>query len=540
MHIRLTKKRLLKRTKNFFLLFFCGFFCGLRGYTQLPSMLLTNSYNEQQIGYNNDSILHTSWKPLLYTDSSAVIASGGSWFNRKFFKEHLVQVKQKDFNLNFDLIFDEYIGYTKRQIKPAQVGNRPPKTSNTPMMNTRGYELSGNVSDKFYFETAFYENQGRFGGYIDSFIRLNRVVPGQGVYKNVGDGLGFDFSVSEARLMYKPSRYFLFDLGYGKNFIGDGYRSLLFSDWPYNYPYLKTSVNLGKFQYNFMWSQYISDRDPTLNNWDEQFRKWGQTFLIDWKATKRLTLSLYESVMWPDQDSARRSDRSPWIASPIIFLHGSKSPSGVSNNVIVGTNIKYRIFNRTNVYGQFAVDQLGDAGSWESRYAIQAGIRSGDLFNVKNLNALLEFNTARPYMYATNSLNTNYAHLKQSLAHPRGANFKEGLLLADYRYKNWYLRFQTFVSKYGADSSSFTNYGSDIFKPTSSRSISADTKTGQGVSTNVFFADFRMAYILNPSTNMRLETGFTYRNETSDLFAYRDRIFYIGIRMSFRKISYDF
>lgn len=506
---------------------------------QAPSLQITNSFIEQQVVYNNDSMLHTAWKPLLYVDT--VKRGYGSWLHRKFFQEHLLQLNEKDFNLNADIIFDEYIGYSKRPIKPVPINGVTKDPNNVPMMNTRGFEVSGNISDKFYFESAFYENQGRFGGYIDSFIRSSRVVPGQSAYKNVGDGLGFDFSNSEARLMYMPSKHFLFDLGYGKNFIGDGYRSMLLSDWAYNYPYFKTSINLGKIQYSFMWSQYISDRDPTLQNYDEQFRKWAQTFLIDWKATKHLSLSLFETVMWPDQDSSRRSDRSAWIASPIIFLHGSKSPSGVQNSTIIGTNIKYQIFKSTHVYGQFAVDQLGESKSWQSRYAFQLGIRSGNLFGINNLNGLLEYNSARPYMYATNSLNTNYAQLRQSLANPHGANFKEGLLVADYRIKNWYLRFETFITKYGADSlSGATNYGSNIFKPISTHTVSNDVKTGQGVATNIFYADMRIAYILNPVTNMRIEAGATYRNEKSDLFNYRDRMFYIGIRMSFRKISYDF
>jgi len=512
-------------------------FCGK---AQTPSLLITNSYNEQQVIYNNDTMLHTAWKPLLYIDTSASKGTG-SWFHRKFLQEHLLQLRQKDFNLNADLIFDEYIGYSKRPIKPVPINGVTKEPSNVPMMNTRGYEVSGNISDKFYFETAAYENQGRFGGYIDSFIRNNKVIPGQSVYKNVGDGLGFDFSISEAKLMYQPSKHFLFDLGYGKNFIGDGYRSMLLSDWAYNYPYLKTSIDFGKLQYSFMWSQYISDKNPTLQNHQEQFRKWSQTFLIDWKATKHLSLSLFETVMWPDQDSARRSDRSPWIASPIIFLHGSESPSGVPNSTIVGTNMKYQLFKRTHVYAQFAADHLGDLSSWETRYAIQLGIRSGNLFNVNNLNGLLEFNTARPYMYASNSLNTNYAQLKQSLANPHGGNFKESLLLLDYRIKSWYFRFETFVTRYGSDSLfGTTNYGRDIFKPVSSHTVSSDVKTGQGVATNILYADMRIAYILNPATNMRIEAGFTYRDEKSDLFTYKDRMFYIGIRMSFRKISYDF
>ncbi|CAN5313858.1 hypothetical protein BH11BAC6_BH11BAC6_18670 [soil metagenome] len=500
--------------------------CFLNAAAQTDQLKLTNTYNEQQVIYNTDSFMHTAWKPLLYNDSIE-LRNNGSWFQRKFFKEHLLQIRQQDFNLHGDLIFDEYIGNSKRAVT-------------TPSMNTRGYEVSGNVSDKFYFETAFYENQARFGGYIDSFIRNVRVVPGQSAFKNVGDGKGFDFSISEARLMYKPGKHLLFDLGYGKNFIGDGYRSVLLSDWASNYPYLKSTINLGKVQYNFMWSQHISDRNPNYGNSDEQFRKWAQTFYLDWKATKRLSLGLFESVMWPDQDSSRRKDMSPWIASPIIFLHGNNSPSGVDNNVIAGATLRYRILKNTHIYAQLAVDQFADFGSWKTRYALQAGIRTGNLFNVENLNGLLEFNTARPYMYSTNLLNTNYAHLKQSLAHPLGANFKEGILVADYRVDNWYLRFETFYSKYGGDSTDAVNYGHDIFKPRQTHTVTNNVKTGQGLTSTIMFADMKIAYIINPVTNMRIEAGMTYRNEKSALFNYKDRIFYIGIRMSFRKISYDF
>ena len=106
-----------------------------------PSLNVTNIFNEQSVVYNNDDFLHTAWKPILYKDST-VAAGTGKWFNRKFFHEHLLQVNKPGFNLNGDLIFDEYIGKSSRFVE-------------TPMLNTRGYEVTGNISDKFYFETSF-------------------------------------------------------------------------------------------------------------------------------------------------------------------------------------------------------------------------------------------------------------------------------------------------------------------------------------------------------------------------------------------------
>jgi hypothetical protein len=506
-------------------------------FAQVPELRLTNAYTEQQIIYNNDSMMHTAWKPVLY--DTTISAGTGSWFHRKFFQEHLLQIRSGKFNLNADLIFDEYIGHSSREIPTGHRRNLSADSiANVPMMNTRGYEVSGNFSDKFYFETAFYENQGRFGGYVDSFVRKYRVIPGQGGFKNVGDGKGFDFNSSTSRLIYMPSKHFTFDLGYGKNFIGDGYRSLVLSEFSYSYPYFKTSITYGKFQYNVMWSQYIADRSFGQANAEGYFRKWSQTFLVDYQATNRFSISVFESVMWPDQDSARNKDVTPWLFSPVIFAHGNKSPSGLSNNVIVGAMLKYRIFNHTHLYGQIALDKTGSG--WESRYAAQLGIRSGNLFGVNNLNAIIEANIARPYTYATNSLFTNYQNNDQALAHPLGANFKEGLIVASYTYKNWYLRAEGFIAKYGLDSSALVNYGQNIFKPVDTHTVSDDVSIGQGLSTKIFYADLRAAYIINPVTNMRIEAGLTFRNEKNDKVFFKDRIFYIGVRMSFRSLLYDF
>lgn len=487
---------------------------------------ISNYYKENDL-YTNDSVAHTAWKPILQKGTTNGNTEG-TWFNRKFFHEHLLSVIQPNFQLYGDAIFDECIGKSSRSQK-------------TPNLNTRGYEVSGTIGEHFYFQTAFYENAARFGGYIDSFVRQNLVIPGQGGFKNEGDGKGFDYSVSTARLIYTPNKYVSFDFGYGKNFIGDGYRSLLLSDWSFNYPYFKVTTTFGRFQYNVMWSQYISQRNRIDNNKLGYYRKWSQTFLLDWKPTDKLAIGLFESVIWPDQDSMRHKDISPWLASPVMFLHGSKSPEGVQNFDITGLNASYKILNSTSIYAQFALDNLGIAG-WEKRYAVQGGIRSANIF-VNGLNVLVEGNMARPYTYASNSLNTNYAHNNQPLAHPLGANFKEGLGVVDFTYNDkWFFRLEGFIAQYGADSSAFVNYGQNIFKPLDTHTVTENTSIGEGLKTNIHFADLRVAYIINPVTNMRIEAGFTYRTERGGhgLIKYTDKIVSVGIKMGFRKIFYDY
>jgi hypothetical protein len=478
--------------------------------------------------------MHTAWRPLVYTDSITPKLPY-SWLKRKFFCEHLLNVQEKGFNIYGDIAIDEYIGYGSRDIHTSNAGY----VSTPPMMNTRGYEAFGNVGSKFYFETDFYENQGRFPGYVDSIIRKAGVIPGQAAYKNVGDGKGFDFNYSTARLIYLPNKHLSFDLGYGKNFLGDGYRSLMLSDFSLNHPYFKATANFGKFQYTALWSQYISEKKADIYAYGFP-RKWSQTFFLDWKATKNFSIGLFESVMWPGQDSNHTKDVSPWLASPLIFVHGKQTPAGQDNNEMVGLNLKYKVLPRTFAYSQLVVDQFGNSSSWENRYAFQLGVRSNDIFNVHGLNALLEFNTARPYMYAGTSADVNYQHFNQALAHPLGANFKELLLLTNYQYKHWWFRLETYGAKQGADPNYASNYGSNILKSIDTRSVSDNVKTGQGVSTNLYFVDFRMAYIINPATNLRIEAGVTLRDEKSSLFHYQDKVFTIGIRTTFRNLFYDF
>ncbi len=495
-----------------------------------------NSYDEQKL-YNADTELHTIWKPVIYTDTLLPVKTG-PWFNRKFFQEHLLQVQTPGFNIYGDFIVDEYIGKSSRYNK--RIGAKVINTK-MPGMDTRGYEISGNIGTKVYFETAFYENQAKFGGYIDSFIRQYKVIPGLDGYKNIGDGTGFDFSSSSAKITYIPNKVLLFDLGYGKNFIGDGYRSLLLSDWSYNYPYFRASFTFNKFQYSVMWSQYISDVNTHENNNLGYFRKWAQTYVLDWKTTKNLSLSVFESVIWPDQthDSIRQKDISPSLLSPLIFAHGSQSPSGVSNYDMVGFNAKYKIAARTFAYGQYIINELGSSSSWQNRTGLQLGLRSGNIFNLENLNVDIEFNTVRPYTYQGNSSDVNYTNTNQPLAHPLGANFKEGIFVASYSYKSFWFRAEAFIASYGADTGA-ANYGHNIFLPLSTNSVTDNVSTGQGIPAKIYYGDLRIAYILNAATNLRIEAGFTYRRESSDIFKYTDKIIYIGIRMSFRSLFYDF
>ena len=260
---------------------------------------------------------------------------------------------------------------------------------------------------------------------------------------------------------------------------------------------------------------------------------------LDWHATKNLNIGLFNAVISSIQNDDNETQYGLTHFSPIIFAHASTSPSGLKNNDIYGLNVKYTITPTVDAYAQFMLDNTGSA-DWEKRYGYQVGIRAGNLFKVNGWSGQLEFNAVRPYTYASDTITTVYAHNNQPLAHPLGANFKEGIFITDYSYKRWWVRLEVLTARYGIDSSTSVDFGRDIYKPLSNHSTENDVTTGQGLNTKLYYGDLRLAYILNKKTNLRVETGAVYRNEKNMLSDYTDVYFYLGIRFTFRKLIYDF
>ena len=100
--------------------------------------------------------------------------------------------------------------------------------------NTRGFEIKARIGSNVTFYTNFRENQAKFPGYLDTYIRRNNIIPGQGMIHTRLENGGFDYSNASGYLSVKAGKYFNFQLGHGKNFYGDGYRSLLLSDNSFN------------------------------------------------------------------------------------------------------------------------------------------------------------------------------------------------------------------------------------------------------------------------------------------------------------------
>lgn len=306
--------------------------------------------------YSVDSNLHTSIHPALPREQSTLlldsvtkvaIDSGRhrSWFSRKLLFEHLVEIKKDDYKVYIDLLPDWQVG-------------RDISKKNDTWLNTRWFQIQGSIGKKFSFYTSAYENQSKLPDYLNSFIDSTGVVPGQVNDKYNGTRNITDWAYASAVLNYTPNKYFSFSLGQDKNFIGDGYRSMLLSDVATNYPFFKITTSLGNLKYVNIWAQ-LEDLTATPFNYANGFRKkWGVFHYLDWNISKRFSLGLFESVIWQDADSAGKRGFDVSYITPIIFLRTVEGYNGSPDNALLGFNAKYKFAKNLTTYGQFILDEF--------------------------------------------------------------------------------------------------------------------------------------------------------------------------------------
>lgn len=458
--------------------------------------------------------------------------NGDSWIERKVFTEHLLQLTTDEYKLSLDFLPELGLG-------------KDVAADRLTWFYTRGFEFAGSIGSDFSFRTQHYEAVGKFPLYIDAFIKKTAVVPGQG-YKRYYGPDDYEYGYSMGTISYSPSKYFNILLGQDKNFIGDGYRSMLLSDLATNYPFLKLTGYVWDLQYSIMWAQFQEPTATKANDHAFWPKKYGVFHYLDWNITNKFSIGFFEAVMWKAVDSLygyRGFDLNYLV--PLVIFRPVEYSMGSPDKMKVGLNAKYKITDHITSYGQILLDEMvvseyvHDRGFWANKAGFQFGAKSFNLLGIDRLSALSEFNTATPYTYSHWDYMTNYGHYEQPLAHPLGANFYEWVTIANYRTGRFELRTQFNVARYGDDSTG-VNFGKDIYKPYTTRYRDYGNYTAQGIKTDLFIADLRVAYVLNPLINLRIELGVSHRNKISDLSSEKSTWITLGIRSSLRNIYYDF
>ena len=505
-----------------------------------------------QVGSNN----HTASKPYSYAEVSKyydieaaeqLLAKNASgWWSRKLWNENLVTIQGERYWFIINPILDLRIGKDFDSEK-----------SNT-FINTRGVSVQGGLGNELVFSTSIYESQGRFADYYNAYAESLKpsggnpaIIPGIGIAKPFKTD-AYDFPMAEAQLKYSPNEFINLQLGYNRNFIGDGYRSILQGDATSPYPYFKINTTFWKLKYTntYMWLKDVRE-DVTAEG--TYATKYMASHYLSLNVSKKLNFGFFENVVWTNTND-RGFDFN--FVNPIIFYRAVEfTSSSKTGNALLGLTSKYKFNNQINFYAQFLVDEFSIADvkernkSWRNKFGYQIGAKYYEPFNVKNLQLQLEYNVVRPYVYAHSNPLTNYAHNNQSMGHNWGANFKEVVTIARYHKQRYFAEATLLYGKRGYDFNTTEdtyNYGGNIYLDyEENRPFDTGVVAGQGNTANYFFANLNAGYLVNPATNLRAFASFSYRNfspklETDALKNSTTAWFSFGIRTDLFNWYFDY
>ena len=494
--------------------------------------------------YNSENRFHTSVKPYDMTEVNKIVNIDTLYvkecknkYVNHFLNNDWVRFRSNVFNFNINPTFNFELSQ-----------HNGDNNEDLGWINDRGVFVNGNITDKVYFYSAFHEIQSNFTDYRRDRIKElgHNTIPGISRGKAFGENGGLDYAYAEGFVSYIPNDYFRFQLGHGKNFIGDGYRSLILSDNAQSYPYFKITTNVWHLKYVMMWSQqYYLDKGHLGNT--RYPKKWNVMHYLDWSVTKWLNIAFFETINWGDDTLGTHRGFEFNYINPCIFLRPVEFSIGSPDNCLMGLTGKLTLWKNHVFYGQAILDEFKfsefkkHSGWWGSKYGLQAGYKTFDIAGVKNLDFQTEFNYVRPFIYSHFTYSQNYAHAGQPLAHPRGSNFYESVSFLRYSWKRFFFDVRYSYMVYGADTTG-TNYGGDIFKLYQTRTQEYDNKIGVGADKNVItYKDFTVSYMLNPKSNMTVSLGVTNRTQKCDVHDDKNQwMYFVGFRTNLNNFYYDF
>lgn len=492
--------------------------------------------------YRQHPELHTGIRPFnaLAVDSLVPVKRlkhNRGWWNRKLWHEHLVEIETPDYAFRLDPIVNFQFGSEQ-------------ESEDYRFINTRGYRLDARIGKKLSFRSVFLENQARFANYMMNFGVIRRVVPGQSSLVRSFSESAYDFTYFSGEVSYAPNKFFVFTAGQGRNFFGEGHRSLLLSDGTFSYPFFRIETNVWRFKYVNLWAQLRDPRRSAQVISGLLAKKYLSSHYLSINLTDRWNFAVFESIVFGDTTQSQALDVS--FLNPVVFYRPVEIAVGSrAGNALLGAATSYKFSKARVLYGQFVLDEfrlsaiLASDGDWTNKFGWQIGYKQYDSWGIKGLFQRLEYNAARPYTYSHRVVLTNYAHYGSPLAHPWGANFHELILQTIYQKDRWELDFQFIYGLIGNDIAG-ENWGADVYQSYETRVQDLDNTIGQGNSGNYYYTHLRAAYAVNPASGLKLELGFRFREYLTErpqgnipMFEGSSRMVFFGLRTELFNQYYD-
>ncbi len=497
------------------------------GQEHLPLNSETNLLFEKQ-QYQN-GFLHSNVRPFLLSDSISYDKNFIFDTRSKLLNDNVLNIERQALSTYLNPILT---------IVPS-VG----LDSSTVLNNYQlGISLGGKIKKKVAFHFDGFYGIATFPSQLRNKIDSTRIIPGFQEYLKV-EGESYHYLSLSGYLSYSPWKELNLQAGIGKNFFGDGYRSLFLSDNSASYPFIKATADVWKFKYIWMFGAL---KDPDTDRFDRELQnKFLFTHYLSWNATKWLNLNFFESIISNPVDSVGVTYFNINYLNPVIFFRPTEFSGGSADNALLGFGGKIKLWQKYHFYTQFIIDEFvlselkSGNGWWGNKYGIQAGVKIFDLFNINRLFGRIEYNLIRPYTYSySNSIN-NYGNHYQPLAHPSGANIEEFIGQLHYHKSRYLFELKGVFSKAGLDVDS-VSYGNDIYKSYEFRQDDYGNAQGQGFKAQFFDISVNTSYILNLQMGLQINFSINYKNFQLPQGNFNHSYISLGIRTLIFNSDWDF
>lgn len=437
----------------------------------------------------------------------------------KFLKEHLIELKEDDFELYMDAVLDLNIGRdlgdTSSWQDTVQVFN-----------NTRGLAMYGRIGDRVSFHASVFENQSQFQDWMYKYTDSLGVVPGQGRFKEL-ESNARDYNSAWGIISIQAAKWLQVHFGQGKHFIGSGYRSMLLSDVASNYPFIRLKANFWKnrIEYTAMNAEMFNmERLPLGEVPESLFKRKGYTMrYLSVIPHPRLELGLFEAVVHQRWDSTGTKAYGWDFYQPLPFVSTAVNGLDSVNNAVVGINAKIKVSDKLFFYGQGVADQA------ESRFSgFQVGLRWKD-FPFKTTTLRLEYNEGGAGIFTNKRNLQNYTHMNQGLAHPLGTNFKEYIVVWQQRTRKkrlWSEWRGIYQIHDGGIRGNIQSTPTELLDGTHDPGVT-------------MISDLQFGYLMNPTSNMNAIIGWTWRDRSTNAGHLVSSFYYFTFRVALFNRYYD-
>ncbi len=359
-------------------------------------------------------------------------------FEEVAYKKHLIEIKDTNCFLTVSPIFDMSVGRDLIQ-----------KDKRLLFQNTRGVFIEGDLKNNFSFGTSIFENQSRLSTYETNYVKSrgefyprpnnngytqdNAVIPG-GARTKPFKGDGFDYGYAFGYIQYAPNKNLRISTGNNHQFIGAGYRSILYSDNSVAAPYLRLDYQIHK-KWHF---QTIRSRGMNLirkrrkTTVEAYYQPKGISLnYLTFQPNEKMSFSLFEGSSWRMGDSLNTRSANPLFWNPLPFVASFLKDSVAFS--IQGINWQIQTIPNAVLYGQLAIQSF-DFQQKALQFGLRYYLAKGKLFTHHQV----EFNHASSGMYEAYTDWRNYSHNNLPMAHIKGNGFSELVLRSNGEWNRIY------------------------------------------------------------------------------------------------------